>query len=551
VSDTVPNSLPSSLPNTTPPSARIGLAGADRLVPGNLAGMRPEERARIARHALLHGLLPLALQDDAKRRAFTARISTAIVPDVAPFTQQVVSKLRQASSARTRRSSVRRSISPSTRRLARSRPASGRFVPYALVAGLAACLLIAVVLRGGDASVATLARSESATWKQAPGPLTAGVRLHLTRGLVELDLHGRGKLVLDGPADLELASATHAILHSGRLVLNVTPAGHGYRVETPSGTFIDLGTRFGVSVGADGTTEAHVMDGAIAALARNSTTEVILKRNDAARLSGGRLERIPADPGAFYTTLPPHAAKNTAKTPPQIHWRLDDGNGTTAHAEVRGFNGTDADLTLKSVRASPLPKWTSGHHGGALVFDGRGGYAESAFPGIAGTQARTVSCWIRMPRDFTTDGFAIVSWGHPVAVGRGEVWQISLNPLKSDGPIGRIRLGTHGGLLVGSTDLRDDAWHHIAVVMYGGVHPDISTQVLVYLDGELETISRRTLQAIDTRIVDGGHGVWVGRNVTHVAETLGNPHGFLRGAVDDLMIIADALSQEEIRALMR
>lgn len=425
-----------------------------------------------------------------------------------------------------------------------------RFVPYALVAGIAACVLIAVAVRGDgdDARIATLAHSESATWKHAPGPLTAGTRLQLTRGLAELDLHGRGTLVLDGPADLELVSATSVVLRSGRLVLTVTPAGHGYRVETPSGTFIDLGTRFGVIVGPDGTTEAHVMDGSIAALAGMSTTEVIINHNQAARLNGDRLESIPVDPGAFYTALPPH----TAKAPQQIRWRLDEGGGPNARAEVRGYSGTTADLTLKSVRGSPLPKWTSGHHGNALAFDGRGGYAESAYPGIGGTEPRTVTCWIKMPRDFTpTDGFAIVSWGHPVSKGNGEVWQVSLNPLKHDGPIGRIRLGTHGGILVGTTDLRDDRWHHVAVVMFGGARPDIGTHVLVYLDGELEKISRRTVLPIDTRIVEGGHGVWVGRNVTHVQETLTNPHGFLRGAVDDLTITADALSQDEIRALMR
>ena len=88
------------LPNTTPPSARIGLDGVDRLVPGHLKALRPEEQAHLARHALIHGLLPLALQDDTKRRAFTARVATAIVPDATPFTQQVVSKLRPASSIR-------------------------------------------------------------------------------------------------------------------------------------------------------------------------------------------------------------------------------------------------------------------------------------------------------------------------------------------------------------------------------------------------------------------------------------------------------------------
>jgi hypothetical protein len=551
------------LPNDLPSSARVGLSGPDARVPARLADLPPAEQARLARHALLHALLPLALEDDDARRAFAEHTTSAIVPDAAPFTQRVVSQIAPSTARQARRTSTRvvaarqptgrtSRLSRTTRRFAHKRPIRGRFgsylLPATLATAVAACVVLAVVLRVGDASIATMANSESATWQSAPGPLIAGVRLRLAQGLVELDLHGKGKLVLDGPADLELASASRAILRSGRLVLNVTPAGHGYRVETPGGTFIDLGTRFGVIVGADGTSEAHVMEGSIAAQVKGSTSEVILTQDKAARFRAGRLESIAADPGAFYTRLPPH----TVTAPDQIHWRLDDGTGNTARAEVRGFPSTAADLTLKSTRGSPLPQWISGHHGRALAFDGRGGYAESGFPGIGGTQPRTVSCWIRMPRDFTpADGFAIVSWGHPMATGRGEVWQISLNPLKHDGPLGRIRVGTHGGILVGSTDLRDDRWHHVAIVMFGGVRPNIGTHVLAYVDGELEPISRRTLLTIDTRILDDGHGVWVGRNVTHTDDQRTSPHGFLRGAVDDLVISAGALSQAEIRELMR
>lgn len=550
------------LPGNLPASARIGLSGADARIPDGLPALSPEERAQLARHALVHALLPLALEDGRARDDFAARVTKAIVPDAMPFTQQVVSRLARPS-ARFERGTHRvpssRVSRISTRRHAR-RPRAGRFVPYALATAIAACVAVAFVWNTGhgaatkppapapaDAAVAVMANSESVTWAIPPGPLTAGVRLRLTSGLIELDLRGKGRLVLDGPADLELVGADRAILRSGRLVLNVTPAGHGYQVETPAGTFVDLGTRFGVIVGADGTTEAHVMDGAISARTASDPTGVVLTKDKAARVRAGRLEAIPADPGAFYTSLPPH----TAQAPARIHWRLDEGTGLSARAEVRGFPASDAALTLKAVPGSSPPKWTTGHRGNALVFDGRGGYAESGFPGISGTQPRTVTCWIRMPRDFTAaDGFAIVSWGHPLSPGRGEVWQISLNPMAGDGPLGRIRVGTHGGILVGTADLRDDRWHHIAIVMYGGVQPNIGTHVMVYVDGRLEPISRRTLQTIDTRIVDDGHGVWVGRNVTHQQDNRNSPHGFLRGAVDDLAITAGALTQDEIRALM-
>lgn len=545
------------LPGDLPPSARIGLSGPDARLSERLAQASDAQRAQAARHALVHALLPLALEDAQARDDFAARVEQSLVPDAAPFTQQVVSRLARPSARFERSTRPASSRHVSSRRISTRRHLRAatprRFVPHVLAATIAACVAIVLVWRlsgaptAADTRVAIMANSESATWATPPGPLVPGTRLRLTSGLVELDLRGKGRLLLDGPADLELTDASHARLRVGRLVLNVTPAGHGYQVDTPEGLFTDLGTRFGIIVGADGTTEAHVLDGSIAARPKNSTTEVVLTKDKAARLRGGRLEAIPADLGAFYTSLPPHVAQ----FPPQIHWRLDEGTGSAARAEVRGISSNNADLTLKAVPGASPPRWTDGKRGKALVFDGQGGYAESGFPGIAGTQPRTVTCWIRMPRDFTAaDGFAIVSWGHPLSPGRGEVWQISLNPKGGDGPVGRIRVGTHGGILVGTADLRDDRWHHIAVVMYGGDKPDIGTHVMVYVDGSLEPISRRALQAIDTRIVDNGHGVWVGRNVTHQQDNRKNYEGFLRGTVDDLMITAGALTQDEIRALM-
>ena len=156
-----------------------------------------------------------------------------------------------------------------------------------------------------------------------------------------------------------------------------------------------------------------------------------------------------------------------------------------------------------------------------------------------------------MPQDFTAaDGFALVSWGHFSNTTFGSVWQLSLNTLPQDGAMGRIRIGTHGGMLVGTTDLRDDQWHHVAIVMYGGVRPDIGTHVMVYIDGQLESISHRTLRTIDTKITNQSHGVWVGRNITYTNDQQTHPQGFLRGQVDDVLIAAAALSQDDIRRIM-
>lgn len=406
-----------------------------------------------------------------------------------------------------------------------------------------------VAARSG--TVATVARVETATWQDGAARgegsrFKAGGRLRLASGLVELDVGGKGRMVVEGPADLEFTAADRAVLRRGRVVMRVTPAGHGYRMETPEGAVVDLGTEFGVSVAENGEVETHVLDGEVEAYP-NGGGKVLLKRDDALRFANGG-ERIPADGGAFYTALPP-VRQETAHF---VRWAMDENQGSTATSVERGLAPGPKDLVLHSMDAGGLPQWTPGVFGSALSFDGKGAYAESAFRGIGGGQSRTVCFWVKVPEDFSQrEGFAILSWGR-FATGRpGEVWQIAVNPIEADGPVGRIRVGTHEGQVVGTADLRDGKWHHVAIVLYGGSRPDVGTHVMVYLDGRLEPISRRALREIRTEIDAANHGVWLGRNITYTRPAPGHSHGgFFRGAVDEACIFDAALSQAEIRRLI-
>ena len=358
---------------------------------------------------------------------------------------------------------------------------------------------------------------------------------------------GRGRMIVEGPADLELADPMRSVLHRGRILMRVTEAGHGYRLETSKGSVIDLGTEFGVSVDEHQGVETHVLDGEVEAIP-DGGKKVLLKKNDALRFNGGNGERISADGGTFYTALPPVRAATTRV----VHWPLESAAGDRDVAEVRGFDVPDCDMRFRAMDQGTVPAPTDGVFGKGLAFDGKGGFAESAFPGIGGREPRTVSFWVKVPKDFNPrEGFGIVSWGQFEGTNFGGVWQIAINPLTEDGPIGHLRVGAHGGQIVGGTDLRDDRWHHVAVVLYQATQSDIGKHVLIYLDGELESISRRALQEVNTQVKGANHGVWLGRNVAYnVSEPMHHHGGFFRGAVDEVFIFEGALSHEEIRALM-
>lgn len=399
--------------------------------------------------------------------------------------------------------------------------------------------------------VVTLARVEGVKWKGTePRPvLPSGTRLKADRGLFELRFTGGSRVVVEAPADLEIQGPGRVFLYLGRAVAHVPEQARGFILDSPRGRLIDLGTEFGVSVAPNGNTEVHVLDGMVEA-SLNKATPVLLRESEALRATHGEPMRKRADEGAFVTALPP-----VSNRPPGfIHWSFDDA-ADNVFANT-GRNLGDAEETLLFPHflgnaRSAGPQRQPGRFGQALEFDGFNDYAESPFRGITGGQARSIVFWVKIPRDFrTTQGYGIVSWGDIHQ--EGAAWQVSANPAEMAGELGRLRVGTKNGYVVGTTDLRDDRWHHCAVVMYGGERPTTGTHVLLYVDGLLEPSPRKSVQEIAT-VASAQHGLWLGRNLAFHDDSLRSlPSGaFFRGHVDEVYIFDGALSHREIEALMR
>lgn len=100
----------------------------------------------------------------------------------------------------------------------------------------------------------------------APGDtLASGQRLTLTEGFAELTTARGAIAVLQAPCEIELLDDDNALrLHAGKLLgVCETPSSKGFRVHTPHLDVVDLGTRFGVAIGASGGTLAEVFEGSI------------------------------------------------------------------------------------------------------------------------------------------------------------------------------------------------------------------------------------------------------------------------------------------------
>lgn len=399
---------------------------------------------------------------------------------------------------------------------------------------------------------AQIVRMESATWdtrhvSPKVGDNLESRRLQLTGGLVELKFARGATVIVEGPADFEVLGPQHAYLHQGRAVTRLPKGSKGFVLDSPRGRLVDQGTEFGVSVGSSGDTEVHVLEGKVEAVPSNQQA-LHLTVNQAARLTPQHVEQFAADAVGFITDLPPQSVGVIDF----LHWSFDEGRGNASLNSGKGLGTPRAKAILRAFpEGREGPKWISGQFGAGLSFDGKDDFVECEFPGIPGGEPRTVAFWVKVPRDWTTEeGYGIVNWGTHKP---GLAWQISVNPQEKEGPLGRLRLGVHDGFVVGTTDLRDDRWHHCAVVMYGGHRPDSATHILLYLDGELEPAARKAIREIRTQI-DGAdaHNMWLGRNLAYGGPGTGYSMGrFFRGGVDEVFVFNVALDQEQIRSLMK
>jgi len=82
-------------------------------------------------------------------------------------------------------------------------------------------------------------------------------------GLAEVVTRAGVTLSLEGPARLTLDTSNRAVLHRGHLLAEVPQRAHGFTVQAPRATVVDLGTRFGVSAEADQPTAVHVFQGRV------------------------------------------------------------------------------------------------------------------------------------------------------------------------------------------------------------------------------------------------------------------------------------------------
>ncbi len=397
-------------------------------------------------------------------------------------------------------------------------------------------------------SVAVFTRGVNLEWESAsiaPGaPLSPGL-LKLKSGFATIEFYQGASVVLEGPAEFQLISGSEATCTSGKLTATVPPQAIGFRINTPKGSVVDLGTAFGLQVN-ETSSEVHVFDGEV--FLHKASEPIKMVKEGQAMSFAANSPLFAANPVSFASlnaadALTDSAAKSQLKLWREQSTKMRSDPGLKVH-----FNFQDGKASRSLHNHAPQgdngsivgAAWTEGRWPGkhALEFRTVSDRVRLSVPGE--TQSLTMALSVRIngldrpcSSLFMSDG-----WTH-----RKIHWQI----LKS----GEIRFGVAVASSQGSshfyntpvffTPERFGSWVHLAVVF-----DPAAKELRHYANGSL--LARHPL--VDSSPLNIGIGELGNWNKSDdQSETF--KIRYLSGAMDEFALWDRVLSDAEIAAFAK
>lgn len=399
------------------------------------------------------------------------------------------------------------------------------------------------------ASVAVLTRGVNLVWESpaiaAGTPLSPGL-LKLKSGIAQIEFYQGARVLIEGPASLQLVSSGEATCTQGKLSAHVPPQARGFKINTPKGTLVDLGTEFGLDV-SNANAEVHVFKGEVEFHPSSAGMESLkegqamafapaptaLAANSAAFSSLSQMdERAAASQRSQFERW--QAESTERNLDPHLRLRFDfQDNEESRSLRNRAANG--ASIADGSIVGGA---WTEGRWPGKQALEFRNVSDRVRLKVPDEVQSLTMSVWVRvngLDRAFNSL-FMSESWGD-----RKIHWQIVRE--------GKVRLGVAGSRNQGHTDNdspvlftpeRFGRWMHLAVVF-----DPVKKEVRHYADGSLT--ARNPLKDISPlKLGMAELGNW--------NDHRGNGGVAIRhlsGAMDEFALWDRVLSDAEIAALAR
>jgi hypothetical protein len=304
--------------------------------------------------------------------------------------------------------------------------------------------------------------------------------LRLESGSALVAFNSGATALVEGPAEFSVESNNRLFLKSGSLAAEVPQKASGFTVNTPRLNAVDLGTRFGVSVDAEGNSELHVMEGLVSASRTSGNTVATVVQEGLAVSADGRvrtdLTPVPYEGERFRLRL-----GAPAPIVPALRFGFDESSGA-----ILEHGGREQVFDIPLVASGELdrsPRRAAGRLGGGLVFQS-GESLDIALPHeFTLDEPHTLAFWLKLPAGPEREGREEI-----LVYGSGELpWRVSCHFDGGAGIRGAIRVEGGEASATGSTDVADGNWHHVAYRYLGG--DDLASRLHLFIDGRHEAFS--------------------------------------------------------------
>lgn len=403
-------------------------------------------------------------------------------------------------------------------------------------------------------AVATLTRGAGVIWAygtnsdlEVGAPLDPGL-LRLKSGVVEIQTLSGARMILEGPAELDLVSQQEARLQYGKLSAHVPERAHGFKVQVPGLTVTDLGTEFGVNRLPERPPEVYVFQGKVElALASTRQPAQLLTQGQGVEVQKEQVLPLQTNRVQF-TSANELAERERAELQiryaawKQVNNEIDEDPGVLAHFNFDSDANAEGQLVNRARQASDVTGGTvtgcrqaEGRWPGkeALEFTNSEDRVQLEVPGRF--SSLTYMAWIRIDSLPNRDNaLALTDLRQPGEVHwqitRGGGLQLSVRLPAGDNAGDWVRAFSKHGL----TPERFGLWTHVAAVCDGN-----RRTISFYINGRLSGTKRfKKLPPLQLGMINLGN--WSSR------EAQAGDHREFHGRMDEFTLLGRALSSKEI-----
>jgi ferric-dicitrate binding protein FerR (iron transport regulator) len=405
-------------------------------------------------------------------------------------------------------------------------------------------------------SVAVLSRGVNMEWDTTVStpalhaPLAPGL-LRLKSGVAEIEFFQGARLCIEGPAEIKLVSSGEAYCSYGRFSAHVPQPARGFRLGTPKGDIVDLGTDFGLDLNA-ASPELHVFKGEVELHQPQTQTRKLTTGTATSLEHPGSNQMLVANAAAFTFSHDLDARVNASRREAFEHWQTESAQRDTdpslrIHLDFQDEAGSH--ILRNAASGSDIAPgtivgcaWTEGRWPGkrALQF---GSVSDRVRLNIPGQYPQmTLAAWVQLHGLNSHQDQNSICMSQGLEAG-GVHWQVIYNGAICLGLVAQSHPSVTDDYIspVVFTPERFGQWIHLAAVL-----DTAGKEVRFYVNGEL--LSRHPLRRpIPPEPAVAEIANWMPAPDYRGGHLVRN----LSGCVDEFSLYSRALGGDEIRALAR